>query len=163
MPNLGNETKVVASLLDRLIDDDPTAVCEELPVRLQNHQQLKASVARDLEALLNTRQELFNQNAADFPEVDRSIVTYGLPDFSAFNLRSQRDRQAVHRAVENAISKFEPRLADVRVSLEPLKEHDRNVRFRVDALLKMDPALTPVSFDTVLRLNTQEYVVKGQN
>jgi type VI secretion system protein ImpF len=64
--------------------------------------------------------------------------------------------------VEDAISKFEPRLADVRVSLEPLKEHDRNVRFRVDALLKMDPALAPVTFDTVLRLNTQEYVVESQ-
>ena len=163
MPILGNDTKVVASILDRLIDDDPAAASEALPIRLQNLQQLKASVARDLEALLNTRQEVFNQNAADFPEVDRSIVTYGLPDFSAFNLRSQRDRQTVHRAVENAISKFEPRLTDVRVSIEPLKEHDRNVRFRVDALLKMDPALTPVSFDTVLRLNTQEYVVEGQS
>ncbi len=162
MPNLGNDTKVVASILDRLIDDDPTGI-EALPVRLQDLQQLKASVARDLEALLNTRQELFNQSAADFPEVDRSIVTYGLPDFSAFNLRSQRDRQAVQREVENAILKFEPRLAEVRVSLEPLKEHDRNVRFRVDALLKMDPALASVSFDTVLRLNTQEYVVEGQN
>lgn len=145
MPNLGNDTKVVASILDRLIDDDPTGI-EALPVRLQDLQQLKASVARDLEALLNTRQELFNQSAADFPEVDRSIVTYGLPDFSAFNLRSQRDRQAVQREVENAILKFEPRLAEVRVSLEPLKEHDRNVRFRVDALLKMDPALASGQF-----------------
>jgi len=37
------------------------------------------------------------------------------------------------------------------------------VHFRIDALLRLDPAPEPVTFDTVLQLGTQQYVVKGQD
>ena len=163
MPHSETEPTVIASILDRLLDDDPESQEEPIPDRLQNAKELKGSVARDLEALLNTRQELLDEMPQDFSEVERSLPTYGLPDSTSYNLQSQRDRQKVHRAVETAIAKFEPRLTDVRVSLEPMKEHDRTLRFRVGALLKMDPAPTPVTFDTVLRLNTQEYVIEGRS
>jgi type VI secretion system protein ImpF len=36
------------------------------------------------------------------------------------------------------------------------------LRFRIDALLRVDPAPEPVTFDAVLQLNTQQYLVKGQ-
>jgi type VI secretion system protein ImpF len=164
MAGLEREPTVVASILDRLLDHDPDPASREpIPDRLQNIQELKASVARDLEALLNTRQECLDVIPPDFPEAGVSLLTYGLPDCSSYNLHSQRDRQKVHRAIESAITKFEPRLADVRVSLEPMKEYDPSLRFRVGALLKMDPAPTPVTFDTVLRLNTQQYVVEGKS
>ena len=161
MSEIEAEATVVASILDRLLDDDPASSREPIPDRLQSVRRLKASVARDLEALLNTRREFLGVIPSDFPEAEASLLTYGLPDCSSYNLHSQRDRQKVHRAVESAITKFEPRLTDVRVSLEPMKEHDRTLRFRVEAFLKLDPAPTPVTFDTVSRLNTQEYVVEG--
>ena len=119
-------------------------------------------MARDLEALLNTRQEALEPLPEEFTELGRSILTYGLPDFTSFNLAATDDRMRVRRCLEDAITNFEPRLRRVRVSIEPPREHDRALRFRVDALLRTDPSPEPVMFDMVLQLNTQQYVVQGR-
>jgi type VI secretion system protein ImpF len=54
-------------------------------------------------------------------------------------------------------------LQRVRVNLEAPREHDRGLRFRIDAMLRVDPTPEPVTFDAVLQLNTQQYVVQGQS
>ena len=86
---------IVPSILDRLLDDEPEVSREPLPNRFQNLSQLKKAVARDLEALLNTRQEILEELPPEFTEVSRSLITYGLPDFSSLSLlnieRSQPD------------------------------------------------------------------------
>jgi type VI secretion system protein ImpF len=124
---------------------------------------LKRSVSRDLEAMLNTRQEALDEIPAEFAEVSRSLLTYGLPDFTSYSLMGTHDRARIRRQLEETIAVFEPRLERVRVTLEPPREHDRALRFRVDAYLRVEPAPEPVVFDTVLQLHTQEYVVQGQD
>ena len=69
----------------------------------------------------------------------------------------------MRRCLEDAIATFEPRLRRVRVSIEPPRAHERILRFRVDALLRTDPSPEPVTFDMVLQLHTQEYVVQRQD
>ena len=98
------------SILDRLLDDEPEVSREPLPNRFQNLSQLKKAVARDLEALLNTRQEILEEVPSEFTEVSRSLLTYGLPDFTSFSLLSMNDRNRIRRALEQAIATFEPRL-----------------------------------------------------
>jgi len=158
-----DELVVVPSLLDRLLDDEPNTTQEPASRRVQNISQLKRSVARDLEELLNTRREALHDLAADFTEVSRSLVMYGLPDFTSLNLRGLPDRNRIRRTLEQAIAVFEPRLRHVRVVLEEPRQNDRAMRFRVEALLHVEPASEPVRFDAVLRLNTQEYVVQGNS
>lgn len=163
MPRLDPDVTNVPSLLDRLLDDQPASSQESVLNRSQNVRALKRSVGRDLEALLNTRREALEDLSDDFAELSRSILNYGLPDFTAFNLLSQIDRARARRYLEAAITTFESRLARVNVSLEPPRELDRALRFRVNALLRVDPAPEPVTFDAVLRLNTQEYLVQGKD
>jgi type VI secretion system protein ImpF len=163
MPKSDHELHIVPSILDRLLDDEPEVSREALPNRFQNVFQLKRAVARDLEALLNTRQEILEEVPSEFTEVSRSLVTYGLPDFSSFSLLNINDRNRIRRALEQAIATFEPRFERVRVNLDPPREQDRTLRFRIEALLRLEPAPEPVTFDAVLRLNTQEYVVQGQD
>ncbi|HXG17833.1 MAG TPA: type VI secretion system baseplate subunit TssE [Methylomirabilota bacterium] len=158
-----DEISIVPSILDRLLDDEPDAPYEPLPRRFQNVSQLKRSVARDLEALLNTRQEILAALPPEFTELNRALVTYGLPDFTSLNLLHQRDRNRIRWALEQAIALFEPRLKQTRVVLEDQRQNDRALRFRVEAVLHVEPASEPVTFDAVLRLNTQEYVVQGQS
>jgi type VI secretion system protein ImpF len=163
MPKSDHELRIVPSILDRLLDDEPEVSRESLPNRFQNLSQLKKAVARDLEALLNTRQEILEEVPSEFIEVSRSLVTYGLPDFSSFSVLNVNDRNRIRRALEQAIATFEPRFERVRVNLEPPREQDRTLRFRIEAMLRVEPAPEPVTFDAVLRLNTQEYVVQGQD
>jgi type VI secretion system protein ImpF len=154
---------IVPSILDRLMDDEPEVSREPLPNRFQNLSQLKKAVARDLEALLNTRQEILEEVSPEFIEVSRSLVTYGLPDFSSSSVLNTNDRNRIRRALEQAVATFEPRFERVRVHLEAPRDQDRTIRFRIEALLRVEPAPEPVTFDAVLRLNTQQYVVQGQD
>jgi type VI secretion system protein ImpF len=163
MARADQKTPIAPSILDRLLDDEPGNSREPVTSHFHNLRGLERVVARDLEALLNTRRETLVELPAEFTEVNQSLVNYGLPDFTSFSLESLDDRNSICRAVERAIADFEPRLQNARVVIDAPREHDRGLRFRVDALLRVDPAPEPVTFDAVLQLNTREYVIHGRN
>src|SRR5208283_3179807 len=140
MPRWEPEHTVTQSLLERLIDREPREQSEMAPTRAQSVRQLKASLRRDLEWLLNTRR---NPEAApdSLAETSRSLYNYGLPDFSALSLHSPRDRGQLLVQLERAVAVFEPRLRDVRVSMvEAPGSNSRTVHFQIEGLLQMDPA-----------------------
>ena len=139
------------SLLDRLQDDQPGASRDPEPVR--GRQALQAciqAVRRDLENLLGTRR-VHHGFPPTFTELPRSLADYGLPDMTAQNMASQRARDDFLRTVETTIRLFEPRLRNVRVRFADESESlDRTLRFRVEALLRLDPAPERVVFDSQL-------------
>jgi type VI secretion system protein ImpF len=162
MPSADSEYDLLPSVLDRLLDDEPGVSREPLAERFHSLRQLKHAVARDLEALLNTRQEALEELPPEFTEVRHSPVAYGLPDFTALSLASLQDRNRIRLALEQAIAVFEPRIERVRVIMEPPRQHDQALRFRVEALLRVEPAPLPITFDATM-LKTQEYTVQGND
>lgn len=150
MPRTDNEVRITPSVLDRLLDYEPEKSRESLSSRTKSLRELKQSVKRDLEWLLNTRQAN-TQLPPDLKEVNSSVIAYGLPDFTTVGIKSAPDQNRLRRAIEGAISTFEPRLQDVRVTIEPVQEGERVVHFRIDARLKVEPAPEPITFDTVMR------------
>jgi type VI secretion system protein ImpF len=95
-------------------------------------------------------------------EVNRSVYVFGLPDFTAYSLRSPQDQAKLVRYLHSTVKLFEPRLSNVRVvSLEETASAARTLRFRIEGLLMMDPAPERVSFDTVLELTRGEYEVRN--
>ena len=158
MPRLPDEIHILPSVLDRLLDGTSEAAPAN---QYYGVRDLKRVVGRDLEALLNTRQETLDQLPSGFTETSRSILTYGLPDFSALTLGSQDDRNHVRHTLERAITTFEPRLDRVRVILDDPRPFDRGLHFRIEAVLRLDPAPEAVTFDAVLQLTTQEYRIQG--
>lgn len=161
MARTDSQVSTVPTILDRLLDDEPSESRERPADRFQRVRELKRAVQRDLQSLLNTRQEALEDVPGDFTETRRSLVVYGLPDFSSLDLGSGSDRTRIRRAVEQAIANFEPRLDRVRVALEETKGV-RGLHFRIDAILLLDPAPEPVTFDAELQLTTQKYSVQGQ-
>lgn len=117
--------------------------------------ELRDAVTRDLEELLNTRSEAVRVLTDAFPESLNSSLTYGIPDFSSSGLLAAQDRDRIRRGLEKAIGLHERRLTRVRVILEPPREHERALRFRVDAMLDLGNERDKVHFDAVLQLNTQ--------
>jgi type VI secretion system protein ImpF len=117
-------------------------------------------VRRDLEWLLNTRVEP-SRVAEDTSQVARSIAAFGLPDFTSWNVRGGVDQETLRKAVEDAVARFEPRLESVQVFLETVSEVDRTLKFRIEARLRVEPVPEPVSFDSVLQLGSQEFVLSG--
>jgi type VI secretion system protein ImpF len=145
--------EITQSLIDRLTSADP---------KLTPERQLKASLRRDLEWLLNTRR-IVVPPPESLIELNRSLYVYGLPDFSSYSLSSPKDRNKLVRFLETTIAIFEPRLVDVKVTpMEMTGTTARIMRFQIEGLLLMDPAPEQVSFDTVLQLTSGEYQVKGE-
>jgi type VI secretion system protein ImpF len=129
--------------------------------RARSVEKLKASLRQDLEWLLNTRQ-IPGGVPSTFHEMENSVYGFGLPDVSAFNANSSRDRSRLTRMLEETIARFEPRLSGVRATLVDSGSNlGRQLRFQIEGLLIMDPAPEHISFDTVLQLASGEYQVKG--
>lgn len=123
--------------------------------------ELRASVARDIETLLNTRRELLLDVPPDMEEVRKSILMFGLPDFTHYSLLNPQDRKSLRRAVEETLATFEPRLKSVRVTLETREKYDMTLRFRIDALLRTDPAPEPIMLNASLSVVNSQYTVRG--
>src|SRR5262249_23124299 len=148
-------------VLDRLIDHEPDVSREAPKNRHQILRELKEAVRRDLEDLLNTRQRWLSW-PAHLEELKHSLVNYGIPDFTGAGMGAAKDLPDVAKAVRAVTQQQEPRFKRVRVTLrdnaEPL---DRTLRFRIDALLQVDPAPEPVVFDSTLKPGTGSFEVKG--
>lgn len=148
-------------LLDEIFVDELHKMRKPAPSSA-NIRELKRSVSRDIEALLNTRRELLEGAPPEYKEVNNSLLMLGLPDFTSYSLLNPEHRKTIRRSVEEALVKFEPRLKSVRVTLEPPSKFDAALHFRIDALLSLDPAPEPVTFDAALQLGTSSYTVRGE-
>ena len=156
------DPRIVPSLLDRLTDHEPTHRDESDPSRSQGLRSLKAALWRDLNALLNTKRRE-DEIPEQYSETARSLLSYGLPDFTAYSLKSPSDQNRLRRAIESAIRRFEPRLEKVTVSIQLPDETDPMMRFRVDALLQVEPAPEPVTFETVLPPGSSHFLIVGED
>jgi len=158
---LKNQLVLTPSLLDRLIDHDPDRSVEPEWARSQGVRELRETVKRDLESLLNSRQSRPDlQDSTD--ELAMSMLTYGLPDFTSLGGGGIEEHEALRRAVEHTIERFEPRLKRVEVSVLPPKSaFERSLHLMISALLWIDPEPLPVEFDTVVQTATGTCEVKG--
>lgn len=136
---------VVPSLLDRLIDDAPDRPADRTAPTVRD---VRASVRRDLENLLNTR--MVRREGVDAHEqLRQSILTYGLPDFSAIQLGVAEHKESLRQAVQTTIERFEPRLRRVSVQLLDIgDDRERVLHLRISAVLMMEPEPVPLHLDS---------------
>lgn len=147
------DAPIVLSIVDRLIGTDVDARGFRLRGREQAMASQRASVMRDLEWLLNTRRTP-DEAPDDFPETQRSVYHYGIRDVTSLSGESIAVKRQLAREIREAVIAFEPRLSQVRIvwlDAEDGEEGNRyELRFRIDALLIVDPDTERVSFDAVL-------------
>ena len=162
MPRWEPEQTVTLSFLDRLIDHDPKIISDGPPSRAKSIRQLKSALRRDLEWLLNTRQNP-NPAGGEFAETSASLYNYGIADVTGMGWDSQHDKFELTRMIEESVARFEPRITRIKVtSLEAQSSAKHILRFQIEGLLDMDPAPELITFDTVLQLSSGEYQVRGE-
>ncbi|RWG91074.1 type VI secretion system baseplate subunit TssE [Mesorhizobium sp.] len=129
---------------------------------------LREAVRRDIEALFNT--ERFESvpmlsdaeqeqpldelpPLADFPEVRRSVVNYGVPSFSG---RSSRDfdRDILAREIRSVLATFEPRLKESATTVNvALGDKSVGLKIEIDAVLIMTPTPERMRLRTTINLD----------
>jgi type VI secretion system protein ImpF len=122
-------------------------------------EDLKDAVARDLEALLNTRSVLQEDDLKLFPECSESVVSYGLNDFADRSLSSPTDRAYICECLEKTIARHEPRLRNAKASLDMRDEMVNRLNFSITALLVASTSQEPVNFDAVLQPSSLHYSI----
>ena len=164
-PKADSDRTLRQSVLDRLIDLDRGAAMDSPSTWGQSVRQLKAALCRDLEWLLNTRKPLI-----ELPEgcenLEQSLLLYGVTDISSLSRDDLARHAQLAKDVERAVSMFEPRLANVKVSIASAEKGAeggpiRELRFVVEGLLRIDPEPEQVVFDTVLEVSTGDYHVRS--
>ena len=153
-----NRNNLRACILDRLVDLEPGVSHEPVQSSFQGMGQIKASLVRDIESLLNTKRQIIVPPSG-YRELNNSLFVYGLRDFTAQNPRSPSTRQQLRQDIEKTISRFEPRLRNLTVQLDTTNQNDRNFRFHITGVLVVEPIREPVSFDTYFDVNRCEYRV----
>ena len=149
------------SVLDRLLDDEPDHTRDAPTSRAEVLRRVVQSVRRDLEWLLGTRLTWVDEDLLAAEHASRSVVTFGLQDFSHENIGNTDAQQRLKLAIERAIAAFEPRLVRVVVTPETADPTQRALRFRIDAVLQVEPIREPVVFDTVMEISGQTEVREG--
>jgi type VI secretion system protein ImpF len=145
----------VPGLLDRLMGEQaPAAQGGRGQI-----EQLKDSVARDLEALFNTRVGIAPSVLDAYPEVRNSILNYGLIDFAAFCLSSSEDRAAICASLKEAIERHEPRLTNVSATLETEDGSVNRLNFVINGTLRAGGSALAVNFNAVLQPSTLHYAI----
>lgn len=141
-----------AGLLDRLLHG---AAPEQTPA------QLKESVARSLEDMLNTRAALPAGQLRGHPQCAASVANYGLADFAGCCLGSAADRAWIAACIRTAVERHEPRLRRVDVHVTPEPGEVNRVRITIIGAFagSLSARRGTVAFDAVLQPSTLRYSI----
>ena len=151
---------VTLSIMDRLTDLEPDSKKEARTSFWEEIRELKASLCRDIAAVLNTRRAERDFDPG-YEEATNSLLTFGVVDFTSYNLLNGIEQEQVRRSIEHAIRQFEPRLARVTVSMEEPNSLKPMLRFQISALLRIDSIAESFVFDVTLPRDSRRIAVSG--
>ena len=150
-----------AERLDSLVAAGPRGIVVSADV-------LREAVRRDIEVLFNT--ERFESvpmmtpreaevaaddppSLADFPEVRRSVLNYGVPPFAGRSTRDF-DRDQLARELKAVLAAFEPRLRESATKVTVSTSEKTGLSIEIDGLLVMSPAPERLRLRTLVDLET---------
>lgn len=157
MAELTTQERLQPSLLDRLTDDEPDKTVESRDQRVISASRLRECVTRDLTWLLNCVNLGSEEVLADYPEVARSVVNFGIPDLTGAAI-SGVDAAVLQRQLREAIVAFEPRLTpatlQVTVGTDLKRMDQRSLGFRIESEMWAQPLPLNLYLKTEVDLDT---------
>lgn len=143
-----------STLFERLLPVDDQYTGQGLSI-----QELRQSIAHDLEDLLNNRMTRLNQTEEHYPGIKNSILQFGIIDFVGLSTANPTDRDKICRSIEQSISAHEPRLKQVKVEMLINENNMSSLYLSISAYLNISSLYEVVMFDALLKPTTQQYVI----
>lgn len=154
--------KLQPSLLDRLTDDEPSKQVESASSQVISERAFKEAVIRDLAWLLNTVALDVTEDLEAYPEVQHSVLNYGMPDLTGQAAYSI-DVRELEKTVREAILEFEPRVIrdnlNVKVRLNRQDMSHNALSFDIRGAVFGQPAPFQVILRSKLDLESGEFQV----
>ena len=157
MAELTTQERLQPSLLDRLTDDEPGRREESRERRVISASRLRECVTRDIAWLLNCVNLGADEAVADYPDVGRSVVNFGIPDLTGSAL-SGVDVAVLQRQIRAAITAFEPRLIastlNVTVQTDDHRMDRQSLVFNIESDMWAQPIPLRLYLKTEVDLET---------
>lgn len=148
-----------SSIWDRATGD-PELSSGHDDITMLSRSQYKRLIARDLEALLNSRTALPASDLVGLSHCKRSILNFGLADFAHLCLTSSDDRKEICDRLQAAIALHEPRLRNVRAQLATESGSVNRLSFVICAQLRTHADDGRIQFDLMLEPSSQRYSIR---
>jgi type VI secretion system protein ImpF len=162
MAGIQGRERLQPSLLDRLIDHEPSRKKDPPDAQVMTGAQLRQSVLRDLAALLNTSNLATIEDLSATPLVATSTLNYGIPGFAGLLDNSARS-DTLERELENAIRAFEPRIRPetlkVRIGGAQADSAIPALVFEIEGELWAQPVPQRLFLETTIEVETRTAVV----
>jgi len=156
MAELSLKERLQPALLDRLTDDEPEKKLESREQRVLTLAKLRNCVLRDLSWLLNSVHLAATEDLTELPQVERSVLNYGIPSFAGGSIDGY-GLKATEQAIREAIVRYEPRLLPNSVKVAIVEDslgddaHNR-IALEIDAELWCQPLPLQMYMKTELDL-----------
>lgn len=137
---------------------------------------LREAVRRDIEMLFNVerleasyfltdREMQHHENPADvladFPEVRRSVLNYGVPTFSG-RKGSDFDKEGLAKSLKEVLEVFEPRLKPGSIKVKVSFAEKVGLRVDLDAILMLSPVPERLRLSTMIDLESGRAATKNE-
>lgn len=125
--------------------------------KLTNRQSLfsDANFLKDIGNILNTKSRKLD--LTNYPEVNNSILNYGLPNFSEYSLSTNEICQLITDDIKKTLLQHEPRLESIEVESNSIK--NGAINFVILATLRNEPAPIEITFDSSYTPTLQQFKV----
>lgn len=126
-----------------------------------NENSLRATVRRELAWLFNTTNLASVVDLEPFPNVQSSVLNYGVPDLSGKELTHRLILQRA-RELRTAIRNFEPRIKEESLRVEPTgkTEKENAITFVIDCDVRNAVRALPAKFRTDIETDTSAVIVR---
>lgn len=162
MAELTQQERLQPSLLDRLTDDAPDKQQESREQRVLSLSRIRESVVRDLGWLLNTVKLEASVDLEAWPEVQKSVVNFGIPDLTGTTI-NENNTPKLQREVRNAIVAFEPRISpdslDVRAVIHGEVMSNKALLFILQGEMWAKPTPQALYLRTEVDLETGRFLI----
>jgi type VI secretion system protein ImpF len=157
MPDPGSTERIQPCLLDRLADDEPDKKHESRNARVVSPSRYRDAVLRDIRWLFNTSTRLTPAETADFPEVQSSVLSYGIRDLCG-RITSSVDIPDLERELTSSINHFEPRVIPGSLHIRAVQDSAASspslLSFEIHAELWANPVPEHLFIKTQIDLET---------
>jgi len=163
MAELSYKERLQPSLLDRLTDEAPLEKEEVRSRRVISLARMRQLVRRDLGWLLNAGQMEPLEDLSDYPEVQQSVLNFGIPDLSGTAVAQLR-KEEIERMIKNAVLNYEPRILAntlrVRAEVSSDQMNKNAIVFEIEGQLWAQPMPAELFLKTQIDLETGEVAVQ---
>lgn len=156
------DAKYWPCLLRRLTDFAPDEKKENYSQGI-TIRQLKKDIFDNIEMILNSRSHPQAEDLEKYPEIDDSVLAYGLTDFCG-KVCSMDDKETIREHILHQLRVFEPRLNPDTIDVS-LSQNDRETKsvleFQISGMIDVAELSEEIVFISRLDLETGNSYLKN--